>query len=203
MIRYVKICPKCGHVNEEDAVACANCPEFFDRLGAVPLPEPGSAPVVVTTEMSVRPVVADAGPGVTNASAESAVPPGSTAPVPVTQRMNGQGVLLLRSQAGKQSFSVRSGLVVGQAHPSRPADVQIGGVPGSNCIHRQHCIFHCREGRWFVKPIDQRVFGKRDGETHPTALNGALVPPGTEREVRDGDLVTLAGVNFTVNILGT
>jgi hypothetical protein len=129
---------------------------------------------------------------------------GNTAAAPMTQRVEGQGVLLLQSHIGKQSFSVRSGAVVGQTHPSRPADVQIGGVPGFECIHRAHCVFRHRDGRWFVQPLDQRLFGKKKEEdTHPTAVNGALVAPGTEHQVRDGDLVTLAGVNFTVNILGT
>jgi hypothetical protein len=53
-----------------------------------------------------------------------------------------------------------------------------------------------------VQTIDQRQFGKREGETHPTAVNGALVAPGAEHLVRDGDLLTLAGVSFTVSIIG-
>jgi hypothetical protein len=190
MIRYVKICPKCGHANEETAIACAKCPEFFDYgLGAVPYPDPAAKPTATQAHDPTPP--------------EIAVPVDRIPPVPVTQRMDQPSLLILRSHADKQVFSVRSGLVVGQGHPSRPAGVQILGVPGCAKIHRHHCRFHQRGGQWFVQAIDQRQFGKKDGETHPTAVNGALVAPGGEYLVRDGDLVALAGVSFTVNIMGT
>ncbi len=176
----IKRCPKCGHRNPEQADLCEVCGEF---LGLV-MPETVSDPV------EPEPVVPDPADGSPPATPERATRMETAAPSLL--------YLELPTPAGHRSYPVRSGQIVGQAHPTSLAQVQIEPLPGVDRIHRQHGRFDWRDGEWRVTALDQRLFGS--DFTNSTVLNGQRLAPGDSYPLGNSDRLALAGVLFTVRI---
>jgi hypothetical protein len=174
----IKRCPKCGHRNPESADLCEVCGEF---LGLV-------APETVADPEPERAVPDPALPAST-----------SGVPVRVTQvETAAPSLLYLESPAGQRSYPVKPGDIVGQAHATSAAQVQIEPLPGAQCIHRQHGRFDWRDGQWYITALDQRPFGS--DFTNSTVLNGQRLAPGDSQSLGNGDRLVLAGVLFTVRI---
>lgn len=175
----IKRCPKCGHRNPEPADLCEVCEEF---LGLV-------APETIADPEPERAVPDPTRPASTSA-----------APGRVTQVETAAASLLyLESPAGQRTYPVKPGDIVGQAHATNAAQVQIDPLlPGAPCIHRQHGRFDWRDGQWYVTALDQRPFGS--DFTNSTVLNGQHLAPGDSRPLQPGARLSLAGVLFTVRI---
>jgi len=90
---------------------------------------------------------------------------------------------------------VRDGWVVGQAHPTSTADVQLAGLTGINYVHRRHCRFECREDGWYVTAIEQ------EGYTNPTFVNHRRLAPDEPAPLRNGDRLSLSSVSINVRII--
>ncbi len=185
-MKYVKICPRCGHQNGELAEVCDKDGEFLGMVPATPAaprpaapePAPAAAPAVQASPAApVAPAPADPG-----TRAESAPP----APA----------ILYLDCEDSGQCHAIRPGWIVGQSHPTSTAEAQLAQTPGIQFVHRRHCRFDCEDGQWYVTPIPQADY------TNPTSVNNRRVAPGVRMPVRNGDRLMLAGVGLTVRILG-
>jgi hypothetical protein len=149
MIRYVKICPRCGLANSELAEQCEHDNEFLGVIPATPYKEKPPAPETVLPDFP------------------------------------GRALYLEITGAGK-CLEVRDGWVIGQAHPSSRAEIQLAEVPGVNYIHRQHCRFSFQDDQWRVLAIKQAAF------TNPTFVNNRGLAPGESAVLRNGDRIALA-----------
>ena len=101
-------------------------------------------------------------------------------------------VLYMDATTARESFQVRSGETVGQAHSTSNADVQLSNVPNVDYISREHCRFDLEEHAWFITAL-------------PSGLNGTFVnreplKRGDRARVRDGDEVMLANVPFRIRL---
>ena len=168
MVRYAKICPRCGRQNDEFADACEKDGEFLGMVPATPVAEEPAA----------------------EAAAESSAP---SAPL----RAIGQPtrVLYLDVSETGECHQVSDGWVVGQAHATSTADLQLEEPTGINYVHRRHCRFECREDGWYVTAIEQ------DGYTNPTFVNHRRLAPDEPAPLRNGDRLSLSSVSINVRII--
>lgn len=177
MAEFVRICPKCGTENPEYEAVCTSCDQFIGMESAVPAPA------------SPKPETGGAPP-----EAQTHVPPATQRYVPVADSF------FLQLPDGVALLTVRSGAVLGQAHPSSDADLQLPAeVEGSGFVHRRHCRFELRDGRWRVTAIDQSTAGSPF--TNPTFVNQHRVSAGAARELSDGDELRLSGVTLIVRMV--
>lgn len=178
MAAYVKICPRCGHRNDELASACERDAEFLGMVPAIPVHEAPPEPA-----LEAPPPAAE-----TPAPEAVAAPEAEAEPLP-------PHALYLDLEETAQYFAIRDGWVVGQAHPSSTAEVQLSGVEGVNYVHRRHCAFEYRDGRWHVRPLAQPDY------TNPTFLNDKRVAPGESATLRNGDRLRLSNVTLRIRIV--
>lgn len=171
MVTYAKICPRCGHENDEFADACEKDGEF---LGMVP----------------ATPVSDEAAASEPQAEQESPAPS-----APLREFGQPARVLYLDVTETAECHQVRDGWVVGQAHPTSTADVQLEGATGINYVHRRHCRFECRDDAWYVTAIEQ------DGYTNPTFVNHRRLAPDETAPLRNGDRLSLSSVSINVRII--
>jgi len=172
-MRYVKICPRCGHLNNEEADICDQDGEFLGMVPAAPAPDRPADPV----------------PAIAPAAAEQSSP--SDAPIPPKT----DPVLYLDCEGSGQCHAIRPGWTVGQAHDSSTAEAQLAGIQGVQYVHRRHCRFEHDDGIWYLCPLPQTDY------TNPTTINGRAVAPGERAAVRNGDRIALAGVRLTARML--
>jgi hypothetical protein len=174
MADYVRICPRCGQANPEFESVCTGCGQFI----------------------ALEPVQrADQAPEPRGA----AEPP---EPAAAGDREPADDSLLLELAPGQAPLRVRDGAVLGQAHPGAGADLTLSTeVAGSQYVHRRHCRFERRDGRWRIVALDQAPLGS--AFTNPTFVNGERLAPGASRDLADGDELRLAAVVLVVHILGS
>jgi hypothetical protein len=191
MPQFVKICPKCGRSNPEYENICTDCQQFIGMEPAVPKPaesrQTGAEPNPGDSAAPPRPEA----PAQTAPVTEPEERPQAPAPAPAFYlSLNGEG----------QVFTLQDGSVMGQAHSTSQATVQIPtGVDGVGYVHRQHCRFEYRDARWRVQPLEQAPFNQTF--TNPTRVNQHLVGPGSWHPLDDGDELRLSGVSFHVKII--
>lgn len=202
MTEFVKICPKCRHSNPEYENICARCQQFIGMESAVPKP---AAPIQdnKTTELPLS-EAADAAPSETSAAKEKADPAQRkevSEPVQTHPEMEKKPLALYLEIAGSQQIlTINSGNIVGQAHASSLAQVQIkDNVNGVEYIHRQHCRFDLLGEKWYLYPLDQSQF--QQSFTNPTQLNQHIISPEERRLITNGDELQMSGVKFIVRIL--
>ena len=173
MVKYVKICPRCGRANDELADACERDGEFLGMVPATPeeKPSPPSAPHAERTEDT---------PPVCN--------------VQMVQIGRPTALLFLDLPALGRSYEVRDGWILGQAHGTSTAEIQLEGAQGLNFVHRNHCRFSLREDGWYVTPLAQPSY------TNPTLLNQRKIAPGESAKLRNGDRLSLSNVVLTVRL---
>ncbi len=174
-MRYVKTCPRCGYLNDEEADVCAQDGEFLGMVPAVPTPD--------------RPPEKALPPLEPTAEAAPAQQPDCTA------APKADPVLYLDCEGSGQCHAIRPGWTVGQAHASNSAEAQLSGIAGVQYVHRRHCRFEQEEGIWYLCPLPQTDY------TNPTTINGRAVAPGERAAVRSGDRIALAGVRLTARML--
>lgn len=104
--------------------------------------------------------------------------------------------LSLRLTASGESFAVRDGQTLGRKDPASRAEIQIDGLPAY--VHREHCAFECREGRWYVRPLD-RVGGQGPAD-NPTFLDGRELEAGRSYPLDDRGSLALCDIEFRVEI---
>lgn len=177
MLKYVKICPRCGHANDEFSETCAVDGEFLGMAPAVPAAATSDS---VTEENVSAPAE--------NATVETRQP--ETQQIGVPSR-----VLYLDIAANGDCHEIHDGWVIGQAHPTSQAEVQLEGIPGINFVHRRHCRFENREDGWYVIALEQPSY------TNPTFINQEKVEPGQGRRLRNGDRLGLSNVIVNVRII--
>ena len=182
-MRYVKACPRCGHLNDEEADVCVRDGEFLGMVPAAPAPDRPSEKALPPLETPA----AQASPP--PPQFDSALSP-SSAPAPAAASLR-----YLDCEGSGQCHAIRAGWTVGQAHASGTADAQLSGIPGVQYVHRTHCRFEHEEGIWYLCPLPQADY------TNPTTINGRPVAPGERAAVRSGDRIALAGVRLTVRML--
>jgi len=133
---------------------------------------------------------------------ESSVPrPAEPAPAPLASPESAEAAAppscYLEPLSGGEILTLHDGDLLGQAHPEGDADVTIPvDWEGAAYVHRCHCRFELREGRWLVHALDQRTLAS--DFTNPTRVNGVDVPPDGEAELKDGDELRLSGMTFRV-----
>jgi len=199
MADFVKICPKCGHTNPEYENACTVCTYFI----GMETPVAASAAAVKTASShaeenagSDKPPAAEI-PTCQEQNAANAVPhEAAAAPV---RRFAARPSLYLQASGSEQVFEVRDGWVVGQAHPTSTAQLQLRDLPSIAYVHRQHCQFTLREATWYITAIDQTPRGR--DFTNPTLVNQTKLAPGETHALHNGDQLSLAGVKLVVRIL--
>lgn len=175
MTKYVKICPRCGHQNDELAEACDQDGEF---LGMVP-----------STLLRPEPLPP------TPAAPAAAPKPASAPQVAVTQRFDTPTQLLYLETSTGETVQIGHGQVLGQAHPSSSAHVQLHDLPGLNYVHRSHCLFEFVDNAWRITAIAQPEY------TNPTFVNGKRIAPGEHAPLRNGDKLMLSNVALSVRII--
>ncbi len=176
MSHYVRLCPACQQVNAEYAHTCSRCGQFIG------LESPVAAPTADPT--TPLPAADPTPPPVAAAAASSPT---------VTQRYP---ACVLEAVDG-QRHPVQSGWVVGQAHPSSAAQVQLQGA-GTAFVHRSHCQLHYNGTTWEVTALDQQVLGGTF--TNPTVVNRIPLAPGSQQALQHGDNLALSGVLLRVLI---
>jgi hypothetical protein len=174
MAEFVRICPRCGQTNPEYENLCGACNQFIGMEAAVPAPPPTGGQEA-----------APAGPQHTQATRRY---------VPVAESF------FLQLPESDLLLTVRPGDVLGQAHVSNDAQLQVpASVQGSGFLHRRHCRFERDEGGWRVIAIEQRAHGS--GFTNPTFVNQHRLAPGDRHPLGDGDQLRLSGLSFNVRVV--
>ena len=181
MTDFVRICPKCGHSNPEYENACSACNQFIGMEAAVP--RPASTEPLITEEKT----------------SEEKTPPAD--PVSPTLRFPSQELsFYLEHQGSGQVFTIKPGWLVGQAHPSNEAEIQIPQeIEGSEFIHRRHCRFDYAEGCWTVTALGQNRYGQ--DFTNPSFLNERALPSDQPQALHNGDILRLSGVSFSIKFI--
>jgi len=172
MAKYVKVCPRCGRVNDEFSEVCEDDGEF---LGMVPATQAANLPP------------SDPEPAAASEDMESHGDPAPQAgPVQV---------LYLDAGDGGRCYEIHNGWTIGQAHATSTAQVQLTNLPGLQYVHRRHCQFELGDDGWHVVAVAQPAY------TNPTLVNSRALAPGERVPVRNGDRLTLSSLTFSVRIL--
>jgi len=181
MTDFVRICPKCGHSNPEYENACSACNQFIGMEAAVP------------RSASTEPPIAE------EKTTEEKIPPAE--PVSPTLRFPSQELAFyLEHQGSGQVFTIKPGWLVGQAHPSNEAEIQIPQeIEGSEFILRRHCRFDYTEGCWTVTALAQTRYGQ--DFTNPSFLNERALPSDQPQALHNGDILRLSGVSFSIKFI--
>jgi len=178
MTDFVKICPRCGTPNPEYENLCSECGQFVGMEPSVPRPAEAPTPPPAPPE-------------------EPPSPPPRPTPAATSVEV---GSCWLEPLFGGEILTVRSGAVLGQAHESNDAELQIPAtVDGSAYLHRRHCRLDREGDGWYLTAIDQAAFGR--DFTNPTRVNEETLAPGERRQVGDGDELRLSDLRFRVKIL--
>lgn len=203
MARYVKDCPRDGHVNPEIAHVCEVCGEFLggvapreERLGESQEPASESSPSGLDQPSAVagEPLPERAPPQ-----------PGPSRPEGHRTREEVPGALFyLESTFSGEVYPVPPRSMLGRDDPESLAQVRIrtvSGCPSIQEIHRRHCVFEFDNRKWWLVPLNQQEFGGRF--TNTTSVNDRPVPPGQRHALNDGDVLrfSLSGTPFKVKIL--
>ncbi|OEU66981.1 MAG: hypothetical protein BBJ57_05175 [Desulfobacterales bacterium PC51MH44] len=179
MLEHIKICPKCGHHNPEWEEVC--CDESCDQfLGMV---EPIAASSVADVNQKV---------GTSTDGFPSYVPQKSDQQAAVTKRLL-QPILYLEHSESSKIFEIHAGHIVGQAHPTSRAHIQMSNIPNINFVSREHCQFDFENGHWFVTAIRTA--------TNPTYLNQLLIRLGERMPIKNGDRLLMSNVPFQVRVI--
>lgn len=178
MTEYVKICPQCGFNNREGNNNCEKCGQFLGLVRAIPKEEQaettenrgGETAVSDSVEIKVEP---------------EAIPESGRKPEPR---------IYIQCLSTDSSFEIKNGNIVGQAHETSTADVQLSGMPDITYVSRRHCRFDFENEAWFVTAMTDAL--------NPTTVNQVTVAPGGRLRVRDGDELVMANVAFRIRIMG-
>lgn len=174
-MRYGKICPRCGGINDEFADLCQFDGEFIGILGAEPIPDEPAAPPVQPVSITPAAPFQQAAP----------LPHAASAAIPA-----------LFLEVGGLQFPVRPNDVIGQDHPTGDSQVRLPRtLPDCNFVHRNHCSCRFEGGQWYVLVTVQ------PGPANPTFVNESRLVPGQQALLHNGDRLVLGKLMLTVRIL--
>lgn len=179
MSEYVKICPKCGHHNPEESDLCDNpeCSEFLGMVVSIPAPiQPDRVQETALPSDQPSP------PAQSSRDRETKV----------TKRLL-QPSLYLECLSTSKTFQIHAGHIVGQAHPTSQAHIQMSDIPNINFVSREHCQFNFEHGQWFVAAIKTA--------TNPTYVNQLQIKDGERVPIKNGDRLIMANVPFQVRVI--
>lgn len=200
MASFVKICPKCGHANPEYENACTVCSYFIGMetpvaANAVPAK---SAQSRADEHARAKDAQSANASSIPQQSAVDTSPDNAASATPA-RRFAARPSLYLQASGSEQVFEICDGWVVGQAHPTSTAQLQLRDLPSITYVHRQHCQFSLREATWHITALDQSPRGR--DFTNPTLVNQTKLAPGDTHPLRNGDQLSLAGVKLVVRII--
>lgn len=193
MSAYIKVCPLCGHHNPEwdDICGGSGCNQFLGMI----------TPVLANSVEKQTDENATDGrqdmplpqPVNTSASSEKEQPHHETRQEQqkITKRF--RPVIYLECPANSKIYEIESGQVIGQAHPTSGAHVQLSDIPNINYVSREHCLFNFDNGQWYVTAIKTA--------TNQTCVNQRLVERGVRMPIRNGDRLAMANVIFQIRIM--
>jgi len=171
---FVRICPKCQHLNPEYENLCQQCQQFIAMEPSVKRPIEEASPTATQADEHIT----------TNRSESIEIAP----PRPV-----------LYLQLGDRNLTVFDQSILGQQHQKNTAELQIDSKhAGYRYLHRQHCSFHYRDGTWYIQAIDQQRFGQ--AFTNPTMVNKTSIAANSEHPLHHGDRLHLAAMEFLIHI---
>lgn len=187
MSGYIKVCPRCGHRNDELASMCERDGEFLGMVPAIPRASAGPMPTDTApgTAPGPEPILSDEEQAAQGAHSVI-LAPGAAVPAKA---------LYLDVESAGQCFPVRDGWSIGQSHPSGTAEIQLADMPGTQYVHRRHCTFDFIENQWRVRPLPQPDY------TNPTFLNDRKLAVGQVFPLHNGDTLRLAGISVRVRIV--
>lgn len=180
MVDFVRLCPKCSHVNPEYENLCAACQQFIGMQPSVLRPEEGGEEMSRIDAVVEKPIISQS----TDVQSMAVATPMHS----------------FYLEVGGVSLTVFDRSIVGQEYVENNATtIQVPAqIDGSRYIHRQHCSFHYRDHRWYVCPLDQRQF--KQAFSNPTWINQTELTVGKEEPLRNGDILRLSGVQLHVII---
>jgi pSer/pThr/pTyr-binding forkhead associated (FHA) protein len=152
---------------------CVKCGHFLGLVSPVPDPEKATAPD------------SPEGGGFSGTEPRESPPP---RPGPA-----GEPGLYLESLDTGQTYEIKNDAIVGQAHSSSRADVQLTGLPNLNYVSRHHCQFHLEAGIWYVTALSSSL--------NSTLVSQTPVSKGGRMRLRNGDELLMANVPFRVRIV--
>lgn len=91
-------------------------------------------------------------------------------------------VLSLRERKSGDILEVTSGEVIGRA--SKGGEL-FSRLDNPKVISRLHCQIFSKQGKWYIRDM---------GSTNNTFLNGTKLKPNEEYELKEKDIINLAGV---------
>ncbi len=188
MTTFVKVCPKCGQHNPEYENACSICTNFIGMETPIPASQALHEPAT--------PAEPSNGTAHTHSSTAVASPASKNADTGATSPPETLYIQVLNSD---QIFEIQHDSILGQAHPTSNAGIQLRDLAGIEYVHRKHCSFAYRDDTWQVTPIDQRQFGR--DFTNVTKVNQTTLIPGQPHPLKNGDQLSLAYVKFVVRII--
>ncbi len=204
-MKRVKICPNCGHQNNEYAKLCANteagCDALLTAIQAKPLDL--SEQESETDTPGHPPVHPDSSsPGVSPDPSSGGSPASQQEPVRPTSASDMVSLQFLRAN---RVFTLRDGQILGRDDGSGSVDTSRINIPADAgvdvCyVSRWHCRFERRDGHWHVVPLDPTHFMSDLRQANPTFLNGQLLTIGEAFSLQHDDRLTLSDVELHVLI---
>lgn len=174
MTDFIKICPQCGQQNPEYENLCSACGHFIAMESAVP-------------KQPAKPK-------------DSAAKPKMPATTSRSQPSEETASFYLHVEQTGQLHTVKSGWVIGQAHSSSTAHIQLAAeLDGCRYVHRQHAQFSYQDGHWWVTALDQKAF-QRDF-SNPSFLNQQPLELEKPHILQDGDRLVLSNVVLFVKMI--
>ncbi len=167
IVAMIRRCPRCGHGNHQYAYMCHNCKDSV--VNVQPEEENGEAFPASTDN------------GNTDGINQARV-------LKPTDLLADRSACLEYDGAPDFKFSVKNGDVAG-----RGGMVDLGLLPNSNFISREHVRFVWLTGAWYLETL---------AKTNKTYINGKEIAPGSSHRLVDGDRVTLANTGFIFKEVG-
>ena len=186
MSQFVRICPRCQTQNPEYEHICTSCGQFIAM----------ESPVVVDAKKIEVEKTAEESTAATPTLEKPATASVTSEPVTDTT----PSIYLELRTADRPLFTVKSGWIMGQAHPDNRAEIQIPNhIADSQFVHRCHCRFLYKDNHWYVQALDQKRY---QGQfTNPTLVNDVPMSPDKARQIKNGDILRLSGLYFQVKFI--
>lgn len=189
MTEYVRICPRCAEFEPEYEATCSHCGHFLGAEAVVPKPD-------MHVDESTHEIQPEA-----NVQSGTATAPDQTP----TQ----DSKLYLELPGNGEVLTAKSGDIIGQSHDSSTAQLQIStNIPGCQFVHRHHCRIERSHSldeqgnttvNWWITPLSQLDHGSEF--TNPTSINQQKINPDKKAMIKDGDIVSLSGLQLKVCII--
>ncbi len=161
IVAKIRPCPRCGHDNHQYAYMCINCKDSLVNVQPQDKRDNNSFPAKEKKDNDRN-------------NQSRALKP--------TDVLTTRTACLELFGPSDFRFPVKDGDVAG-----RGGIVDLGPLPNSNYISREHVRFVFQAGAWYMEVL---------AKTNKTYVNGKEVAPDISHKLADGDRVTLANTSF-------